>query len=72
MAHPQPAPDDDGDRRGHALLYVSYWSHLRRQTRREVFTLREQGYGVAAITRELGLSRHEVEAILLTDRRRGR
>lgn len=57
MADPQP------------LLYVSYWSLLRRQTRREVFSLREQGHGVAAICRELGLSRQDVEAMLLSDRR---
>lgn len=71
MAHPEPAADPS-NRRGQALLYVSYWSHLRRQTRREVFVLREQGLGVAAIARELGLSRAEVESILLADRRRRR
>lgn len=63
-----PASDASG-RRGQPLRYVSYWSQQRRLVRKEIFELRERGLAVQAIARELGLSVHEVESTLLSDRR---
>lgn len=66
----EPAPSgDERGRRGQPLRYVSYWAQQRRLLRKEVFALRERGLAVQAIARELEVSAHEVEAILLSDRR---
>ena len=69
MAMEQSAPDPGSSRRGQPLRYVSYWAQQRRLQRKEIFALREQGYAVAAIARELGVAVSEVEATLLSDRR---
>ena len=69
MAFDTATTGDPAGRRGQPLRYVSYWSQQRRLLRKEIFELRERGHAVQAIARELGVSVHEVEATLLSDRR---
>jgi hypothetical protein len=61
--------DVTADRRGRPRPYVSYWTERRRSQRAAVFTARERGLTVRAIADETGLTVHEVESLLLSDRR---
>jgi hypothetical protein len=69
MAFDASPSNDAAGRRGQPLSYVSYWSQQRRLVRKQIFELRERGFAVQAIARELDLSVHEVESTLLSDRR---
>lgn len=58
------------DRRGRPIQAASYWSARERNQRAAIFSRRESGMSVRAIAEELGLTPHDVEAVLLSDRRR--